>query len=152
VDAVTDRVCNIAAPKTGLEAKFSLRLTAAMALAGHDTGRLDEYSAATAADPALVALRDRVVVDLQPHFGSTRAQMDVRMVDQTTVSATHDSGVPAPDVAAQGRRIEAKFLSIATPVLANAEALRDAVDGMDDLKSVTALAPLWATPASARAA
>jgi len=152
VDAVTDRVCNIAAPQTGLEAKFSHRLTAAMALAGHDTGRLDQYSAATATDPALVALRDRVVVELQPNFGSTRAQMDVRMVDQTTVSAAYDSGIPAPGIAAQGRRIEEKFLSVATPVLANAAALRDAVAAMDGLKSVASLAPLWATPATSRAA
>jgi 2-methylcitrate dehydratase PrpD len=58
LDESCDRVCNIAAPRTGLEAKFSLRFTTAMALAGVDTGGLASYSEATAADPTLVALRD----------------------------------------------------------------------------------------------
>ena len=38
------QVCNIDSPKTGLEAKFSYRLTAAMSLHGVDTGRLDSYN------------------------------------------------------------------------------------------------------------
>ena len=46
-----DRICNIPAPRTGLEAKFSLRLATAMGLAGIDTGRLSTYSEAVAADP-----------------------------------------------------------------------------------------------------
>ena len=50
----TDRVCNIPAPTDGLEAKFSLRQTVAMALTGVDTASLGAYSAATATDPALV--------------------------------------------------------------------------------------------------
>src|SRR5262249_24845515 len=58
-----ERVCNIAAPTNGLEAKFSLRQTVAMALAGVDTASLDAYSAATASDPALVRLREKVALD-----------------------------------------------------------------------------------------
>ena len=38
------QVCNINSPKTGLEAKFSYRLTAAMSLHGVDTGKLDSYN------------------------------------------------------------------------------------------------------------
>ena len=45
-----DRICNILAPRTGLEAKFSLRLAAAMGIAGLDTGRLSTYSEEVAAD------------------------------------------------------------------------------------------------------
>src|SRR5487761_492085 len=60
LDEACDRVCNIPAPRTGLEAKFSLPLTTAMGLAGVDTGRLSTYSEAVAADPALIALRDKV--------------------------------------------------------------------------------------------
>ena len=51
LDETCDRICNIPAPRTGLEAKFSLRLTTAMALAGVDTGGLGSYSEETAADP-----------------------------------------------------------------------------------------------------
>ncbi len=39
IDRGADAVCNIAVPRTGLEAKFSLRLTVALALAGIDTAR-----------------------------------------------------------------------------------------------------------------
>src|SRR6202011_5508328 len=46
VDAGASKVCHILAPKTGLEVKFSLRLTTAMALAGIDTARLAAYSEA----------------------------------------------------------------------------------------------------------
>ena len=56
----SDRICNILAPVTGLEAKFSLRLTTAMGLAGVDTSRLSSYSREVAADSVLVGLRDKV--------------------------------------------------------------------------------------------
>jgi len=146
VDANTDRVCNIAAPVTGLEAKFSHRLTAAMALAGLETSRLDSFTAGVAADPRIVALRDKVSVELVQHFGATRAAMDIRLVDQTTLSAKHDAGIPTPDVAQQGRRIRAKFDGLAAPILGpqRAAALGDAIGALDTAPSVAALAALWA--------
>ena len=55
LDASCDRVCNIPAPTDGLQSKFSLRQTVAMALAGVDTASLGAYSAENARDPALVA-------------------------------------------------------------------------------------------------
>lgn len=122
VDETVDRVCNIPEPATGLEAKFSLRLTAAMALAGRETGRLDLYTAETATDPALMALRDRVTVDFQQGWSNTRAEMEIRLIDQTTVHATHDAGIPAADIAAQGGRLEAKFAGLVAPLLGEARA------------------------------
>src|SRR5580704_9633835 len=59
------RVCNIPAPSDGLEAKFSLRQTVAMALSGIDTASLAAYSAATATDPGLMRLRDKLVLDFR---------------------------------------------------------------------------------------
>jgi len=73
LDETCDRVCNIAAPRTGLEAKFSLRLTTAMALAGVDTGGLGSYSEETAANPTLIALRDMVEFDFQSDRPNTIA-------------------------------------------------------------------------------
>lgn len=146
VDESTDRVCNIAAPRTGLEAKFSHRLTAAMALAGLETSRLDCFTAEVAADPRITALRDKVSVELLPRFGQTHAIMDIRLVDQTTLSAEHDAGIPAPDVAHQGTRIRAKFDGLAAAALgpARAAALGDAIAAIDTAPSVETLAPLWA--------
>src|SRR6266481_1727602 len=63
LDKSCERVCNIPAPTDGLEAKFSLRQTVAMALSGVDTASLAAYSSETATDPALVALREKVALD-----------------------------------------------------------------------------------------
>jgi 2-methylcitrate dehydratase PrpD len=145
VDETTDRVCNIAAPRTGLEAKFSHRLTAAMALAGLETSRLDSFTAEIAADPRITALRDKVSVELLPGFGVTHAAMDIRLTDQTTLSAEHDAGIPAASVSHQGERIRAKFDGLAAASLgpARALALGDALAVVDTAGNVATLAPLW---------
>jgi 2-methylcitrate dehydratase PrpD len=121
LDETCDRVCNIPAPRTGLEAKFSLRLTTAMALAGVDTGGLGSYSEHTAADPTLIALRDKVEFDFQPGRPNTIADLEVALTDGRTVTATHDSGIPASDIDDQGRRLVEKFMALATPVLGPAK-------------------------------
>ncbi len=63
----------------------------------------------------------------------SRAALTVTLADGTTFEARHDSGIPAADVAAQGKRIEAKFLSLAQPILgaARARGLADAVGALD---------------------
>ncbi|KZL15477.1 MmgE/PrpD family protein [Pseudovibrio axinellae] len=84
VEAVTIRthprwlsVCNQFEPATGLQAKFSYRLTAAMSLAGLDTAALDVYSDATCVQPELVALRDRVTVIADEAVSDTAAEVTV---------------------------------------------------------------------------
>ena len=72
LDRSCDRVCNIPAPTDGLEAKFSLRQTVAMALSGIDTASLDAYSPATANDPCLMALRDKIRLDFQEGWPQSR--------------------------------------------------------------------------------
>src|SRR6185312_16418717 len=144
LDETCDRVCNIPAPRTGLEAKFSLRLTTAMALAGVDTGGLGAYSEETATDPTLIALRDKVEFDFQPGRSNTLAEMELELTDGKRVSASYDSGVPASDVAEQGRRIEEKFSSLAEPILGGAKT-RDLIrevgrlDALSDLRGVMRL-------------
>ena len=127
LDETCDRICNIPAPRTGLEAKFSLRLTTAMALAGVNTGGLASYSEATAVDPTLIALRDKVEFNFQNGRPNTIADLELVLTDGRRVTATHDSGVPATDIAEQGRRLEEKFTSLAEPIL-GAATTRDLVD------------------------
>lgn len=117
IEEASDRICNIQAPATGLEAKFSLKLATAMGLSGVDTGRLSTYSAEVATDPALVAVRDRVEIDFRKGIPNTFAAIELTLTDGTTVSAEHDSGVPAADTAEQGRRLEEKFMALVEPVL-----------------------------------
>jgi 2-methylcitrate dehydratase PrpD len=144
LDETCDRVCNIPAPRTGLEAKFSLRLTTAMALAGLDTGALGGYSEATAADPTLIALRDKVEFDFQTGLPNTFADLELTLTDGRRVTASHDSGVPDSDIAEQGRRLEEKFISLAEPILGSART-RDLTgeisrfDTLSDLRGMMSL-------------
>jgi 2-methylcitrate dehydratase PrpD len=137
-------VCHITAPRTGLEAKFSLRLTSAFALAGVDTASLDTYSEKNAADPTLVALRDKVSVTFERGWPHTLAEMKVTLADGRVIEARHDSGIPADDLAAQQRRLEAKFMSLAEPVIGRSRAaqLVACVASLDELGSLDELTRL----------
>ncbi|HVB15882.1 MAG TPA: MmgE/PrpD family protein [Stellaceae bacterium] len=138
----SSRICNIPAPSDGLEAKFSLRQTVAMALAGVDTAGLDAYSVATATDPRLVALRERVECDFRDDLPEAGAEIAVRLRDGRVVRAAHDAGIPNADIAAQGERLAAKFDVLAGPVLGQARAreLRERVLGLDRLADAGTLA------------
>jgi 2-methylcitrate dehydratase PrpD len=138
LDETCDRVCNIPAPRTGLEAKFSLRLTTAMALAGVDTGGLGSYSEETAADPTLIALRDKVEFDFQNGRPNTIADLELVLTDGRSVSTSYDSGVPASDIQEQGRRLAEKFTSLAEPVLGGARA-RDLIGEIERLEALADL-------------
>jgi 2-methylcitrate dehydratase PrpD len=122
LDETCDRICNIPAPRTGLEAKFSLRLTTAMALAGVNTGGLESYSEQTASDPTLIELRDKVEFDFRTGVSNTVADMELVLTDGRSVSTSYDAGVPASDINDQGHRLEEKFSSLAEPMLGRAKA------------------------------
>jgi 2-methylcitrate dehydratase PrpD len=144
LDESCDRICNIPAPTTGLEAKFSLRLATAMGLAGFDTGRLGTFSEEVAANPDLVRLRDKVNVDFQVGIPNTFAEIELLLTDGTRVSARHDAGVPATETADQGRRLEEKFVGLVEPVLGSqrCRALISRVGGFEmlgDLRELMAL-------------
>ena len=142
----SSRICNIPAPTDGLEAKFSLRQTVAMALAGVDTASLGAYSVATATDPALTALRERVDLDFRDDLPEAGAEMAVTLRGGRIFRATHDAGIAMGDVGSQGERIAAKFDALANPVLGSARAreLQEAILGLDSLADCGALARLAA--------
>ena len=133
-------VCNIEEPKTGLEGKFSLRATTALALLGEDTSDLSIYSEAKMAEPQLVALRDRVRVIPTEGLGPMQAQVRIEGDGQHCEAET-DINVPASDLDAQGRRLRSKFLTLAAPVLGAGRAaeLSDAVSSASEIGSVAEL-------------
>jgi 2-methylcitrate dehydratase PrpD len=109
-------VCNIAAPRTGLEAKFSLRFTVAMALAGENTADIGIYTDALTQRADLTALRDRVNVEAHERpRPETRVTIDT--VDDRELSAEANVAIPATDLDAQWQRLATKFRTLATPVL-----------------------------------
>jgi len=142
LDAAADKVCNIPNPTSGLEAKFSLRQTVAMALTGVNTASLESYSAEITQDPRIKALRDKLDIDFRTDWPHALAEMAIQLDDGTTLEARHDSGVPWADVAKQRQAIETKFDGLVTPVLGSAAAKRlpDAIDRIDTLADVGDLA------------
>src|SRR5438067_3327354 len=144
LDRSCDRVCNIPAPTDGLEAKFSLRQTVAMALSGLDTASLGAYSPATATEPALVQLRDKLTLDFHDGWPQAAAELEVALSDGRVLKASHDAGIPSADIAAQGERLATKFDALAEPALGarRTRELRAAILGLDALADIGAVAKL----------
>jgi 2-methylcitrate dehydratase PrpD len=145
LDASCERVCNIPAPVDGLQSKFSLRQTVAMALAGVDTASLGAYSVENALDPVLVRLRERVRLDWQDAWPQTMSELELELADGRHVTARHDAGIPAADISEQGERLAAKFDALVEPVLGSprTDELREVIsdlDGITDIGRLTKLA------------
>ncbi|MEP0942126.1 MAG: MmgE/PrpD family protein [Rhizobiaceae bacterium] len=87
-------ICDIREPTSGLEAKFSYRLSAAMALAGHDTAALSTFSDSACSNPLLISLRDRVQVESDPTLPDTAARVRITTQDNTEFNAHCDMALP----------------------------------------------------------
>ncbi len=115
-------VCGIERPATGLELKFSLRGAAALALLGRDTADPETWNDATAGDPEVIRMRERVTVVPVEDFAATRAKMRLFLEDGSVREADRDTGTPAADLDRQGERLERKFRALTAPVLGDARA------------------------------
>ena len=105
------RVCDIKAPRTGLEAKFSYGLLAGMALAGVDTAADKSYTESLCSDPTLLGVARRVTVDGDPGISDTAVEMDLTLRDGQRMRLSHDlaARVPAEELA-RGLRAKATAL------------------------------------------
>ena len=141
VPATHFTVCNIAEPATGLEVKFSLRHTAAMALADIDTGAMQNYSDETANRKDLIGLRDRVIVTAGDLPSRMQAEVIIDLTDGRRLRGIGDAGRPASDLDLQEQRLIQKFRSLVSPVFgaqATERALEAclALDELDDAARV----------------
>ena len=83
------KVCNIQTPKTGLESKFSYRLTAAMSIYGTDTSKLESYNDDICFEDKMVKMRDKVKV--VPNEKLTDMQSVISIHDGSEeIKNTHD--------------------------------------------------------------
>ena len=118
-------VCNIAAPCTGLEAKFSYAQVTAMRLLGYDTARLDSFTDALTQDPTVIALRQKVEVVADSILSEMQARVDVTLATGDAITLAHDLDTPvALDV--RTNRIKAKAASLLGA--SRAQALWDLID------------------------
>ena len=136
-------VCDIPEPATGLQGKFSLRVTAAMALLGDDTTDPAAFNDARMSDPALVAMRDRVTFVPQPGLAVTRATVVLRASGRS-FEAEADTGRPSTHLDRQWDALSAKFFSLTTPVIGRQRAtdLHDAIARIETLPSMRDLTAL----------
>jgi 2-methylcitrate dehydratase PrpD len=134
-------VCGIPRPRTGLEAKFSLAATTAFTILDIDTRDPASFNDANANDPRVQALIDKVDVATDERLRTSQARVEARGRAGTR-TAEYDSGVPASDLADQDAKLKAKFTALVEPVLgADATALAERIDQLDDLASARLLVP-----------
>lgn len=129
-------VCNNPEPVTGLEAKFSYRMTVAMCLLGHNTGRLDSFRDDLCLEPAVVALRNKVRISADPGLSEMQARVDLTAVDGGAQSVFHDLDVVA-DIAARRQKVHAKAQSLIGRN--RAARLWQAIESASDLTKLTTL-------------
>jgi 2-methylcitrate dehydratase PrpD len=87
-------VCNIAAPTTGLEVKFSYAHTAAMTLLGHGTCAISNFSDEIARDKDIIAMRDKIEVVEDEGLSETQAQITLTLVSGEVRRLRHDLLTP----------------------------------------------------------
>ncbi len=135
-------VCNIQQPASGLEAKFSLRFTAAMAMAGEDTAGIDSYTDALTQRPELIELRDRITVSA---WDQPRAESRVRMhVAGEWLEEDCNVAVPLTDLDLQWYKLTTKFHALVDPLMGRERAnsienLCRTLDAQSDLDPLFAL-------------
>jgi hypothetical protein len=138
------KMCAIPRPATGLEAKFSLAMTSAMALTGVSTAAPERYDETLCATPALTRLVQRTTVTPSDEFDDATSEIIVSTGGGVVYRMRGDVSRPAEDLVQQGRRLREKFDALVTPVLgvtATAE-LADMLERIDELADVRALMAL----------
>jgi len=99
------KVCDIKAPQSGLEIKFSYGFLAAMVLAGFDTASDAAFADQLCADERLMTTAARVEVGGDARLSDTAAAVTIRTSGGETVQAVHDIGTRlAPEVIERGLR------------------------------------------------
>ena len=89
-------VCNIRLPKTGLEAKFSYRMTSALCLQGWNTAAIDTFSDDLCVDPSMQDMCEKVNVKTDDKLQETAANVVINSFDGMCVEGFHDLASPLP--------------------------------------------------------
>jgi 2-methylcitrate dehydratase PrpD len=141
-------VCNIEKPQTGLEMKFSLRATNALALLGENTANDATYSDATAKRGEITDLCKRFEVTTWKKKSHTLSEVAVHLADGRVVRKEFDVGIPMSDLAAQATSLTQKFMGLAEPAI-GAERAGQVAEISGKLDSVKDVGELMALVAEA---
>jgi len=110
-------------PQTGLEGKFSVYYAAAVALLQGAAGER-QFSDKLAKDPAVVALRDRVVTTIDPAMGPEQVRVIVTLKDGRKLEKYIDNVIGSVKNPMSDAALEAKFADLAQGVIPAAQARR----------------------------
>lgn len=141
VDETCLGVCAIERPETGMEAKFSLKCTAAMALLGDTTADPRAFETTRVTSSEVRGVMQRVTLAVEP-MPATAAVVRLALRDGRTFEQRHDAGVPERDLERQTVRLHDKFERLA-PLREAARAqvyeLVSGLERLDDLSRLRAL-------------
>ena len=88
------KVCNIAEPETGLQAKFSYRQVVAMVMNGQDTSALASYSESACADGHNRQMRNKVNVVDDANLSDTESVVRLVTTSGTELESRYDLEAP----------------------------------------------------------
>jgi 2-methylcitrate dehydratase PrpD len=111
----------LAEPHTGLQGKFSIYHVLAVALAD-GAALLDQFTDERVADPALVALRNRIHVYTDDDQTKDSARVVLTLKDGRTLERHVAHNLGTPDNPMSDEQLADKLVGLATPVLGSARA------------------------------
>lgn len=117
VNPRSKRICRFDYPTSGLEAKFSIEATTAMALLGDDLSAQETFTDERVRRQDFVDMMARLEFVPEEGKQSLTADVEIDTKDGRRLHGHHDSSIPASDVDEQERRLVRKFLTHTTPTL-----------------------------------
>jgi 2-methylcitrate dehydratase PrpD len=108
------------APQVGLEGKFSVYHSAAVAVI-HGAAGEAEYADDVVRDPQVIALRDRVGASVDKSMREDQTRVTVRMKDGRTLEKSVEHAIGSLDRPMSDADLEAKFRALARGILSDAE-------------------------------
>jgi len=144
VNPLVVSVTGVEEPATGLQSKFSVYHSAAVALID-GAARIAQYTDERANDPAVLALRRKVKATIDESLGNDQAEAVV-VVDGVRHRAFIEHAGGTADNPMSEAALEAKFMANAEHVIGRdvAKKVRDLVQGLDRLADVGELIGLCA--------
>ena len=110
-------------PQTGLEGKFSVYFAAAIAIVAGAAGP-KQFSDALVRDPAVVALRDRVVPAVTPGIGEAQVRAVITLKDGRRLEQAIEHVAGSVERPMSDADLDKKFADLADGVLPASQALR----------------------------
>lgn len=137
-------IAGVRAPESGMQSKFSVFHTAAVALLDADGG-VTQYDDARVRDPAVISLRDRVKVSIIENFRKEQCAATV-MIGGKLFHATIEHATGTVNNPMSDDRLAAKFYANAERVIgrAHAERIAGMVNELESLPDMAELSRLCA--------